>query len=325
MLSVLSRRSLILAAAVAALGAAPAAAQKISDRTITIVVPFTPGSGPDVLARIAAEELRARWGQTVIVDNKPGASGNIGAASAARAAPDGHTLVLSVNTFLMNAALSKNLAYDPVKSFDPIVEIATGALALAVHRSVPVNSAKDLIAAAKAKPDEIAYASPGRGTPHHMAMELFKLNTGAPLRHIPYSGTGPAVNDFVAGTVQAMFIPVHVGLAQAQAGNIRLLALGSDKRSPLAPDVPTLAEQGIEGVEVDLWYALSAPAGTPKELIQRFNATMNEVLQTPRVRELLEKQGLQATGGTPDALAALIARDLPRWQRVVNEGKITAE
>ncbi|MGL4634504.1 MAG: Bug family tripartite tricarboxylate transporter substrate binding protein [Beijerinckiaceae bacterium] len=319
----LTRRALTFGAA--ATLATPALAQKLSDRPITIIVPFSPGSGPDVLARLAAEELRARWNQSVVVDNRVGASGTLGAAAASRATPDGHTLLLSVNTMLMNAALSRNLQFDPVAGFAPIVELAKGSLALAVHSGQPFTSARALVAASTAKPDDIRYASPGRGTPHHLAMELFKLRTGAKLAHIPYSGTGPAVNDFIGGHVQAMFIPIHVGLTHAKAGTIRLLAVGGDKRTPLAPDVPTLAEQGIVDAEVDLWYGLSAPAGTPADIIARFNAVMNEALADARVRKLLEGQGLEAMGGTSQAFAALIAKDLPRWVSIVQGAGITAE
>ncbi len=318
-------RRMILAGLAAPLLAAGAAAQKLSDRAITIIVPFSPGSGPDILARIAADELRQRWNQPVIVDNKPGASGNIGAGAASRAAPDGHTILLSVNTFLMTAALQKTLPYDPVKSFDPVIELAAGSLALAVHAAVPLADTKAFIAAAKSKPDEMVYSSPGRGTPHHMAMELFKLRTGAGLRHIPYSGTAGAVNDLIAGHVQAMFIPIHVGLQHAQAGKLRLLAIGSAKRSPLAPEVPTLAEQGIDGLDVDLWYGISAPAGTPRAVIDQYNAALNEILASARVRALLQNQGLEPRGGTAQNLVDLIARDQPRWVEVVKSAGIPLE
>src|SRR5215204_4447551 len=249
------------AAALAALAlvlAAPALAQKLSDRPIFIVVPFTPGTGIDVLARIVGEELRQRWNQPVVIENKPGASGNIGTQAASRAEPDGHTVMMTVNTFVMNASLFKSLPYDPVRSFEPIVEVATGAVALAVHPSVAAKSVKELIAQAKAKPGDITYASPGRGTPQHLAMELFKLTAGVDLKHVPYTGSAGAVKDLVGGHVKAMFIPVHTVLPLAENGQVRLLALGSERRSALAPKVPTLAEEGVAGFEVDLWYALSA-------------------------------------------------------------------
>jgi tripartite-type tricarboxylate transporter receptor subunit TctC len=321
MFKALCHRAMLYAAFAVFFVTPPAIAQKLSDRTITIVVPFTAASGPDILARIVSDEIKARWNQAVIVDNKPGASGNIGAAHAARATPDGHTLVLSVNTFLMNAALYKALPYDPVKDFEPIIELAKGSLALAVHPSVSANTTREFIDLAKANPNKIAYSSPGRGTPHHMAMELFKLQTGAPLHHVPYSGTAGAVNDLLAGHVQAMFIPIHLALEQARAGKLKLLALGSNKRSTTAPDLQTLEEQGISGVEVDLWYALSAPANTPKDIVTRFNA----ILADGKIKVQFEKQGLATVGGTSQSLADLIGRDAPRWQRVVKEANISLD
>lgn len=319
-----TRRVLLSGMAVLALSPA-ARAQKLSDRTVTIIVPFTAGSGPDILARLAAEELRARWGQTVIVDNRPGASGTIGARAVNIAPPDGHTLMLWVNTLLMNAAMARNLSFDAIRGFAPIIDMADGVLALAVHSSVDVKNVQELIAATKARPNAIRYASPGRGTPHHFATELFKLQTGAMMDHIPYTGTAGAVNDFVAGHIQAMFIPVHVGLSQARAGRIRLLAVSSPKRTPLASDVPTLAEQGVSGAEVNLGYGLSAPPGTPPEIIQRYNAVINEALRDARVVKLLEGQGLSPVGGTPDSFAKRIDDEAPRWVTVVKAAGITAD
>jgi tripartite-type tricarboxylate transporter receptor subunit TctC len=316
----LTRRALGLGGA--ALLAAPASAQRLSDRPLTIVVPFTAGSGPDLLARLAGEEIGKRWGQTVVVDNRPGASGNIGAGVASRAARDGHTLLLYVNTVLMTAAMSKKLPFDPIKDFQPIIEIARGSLALVVHKSVEVSDVKSLVAAVKAKPDDMTYASPGRATPHHLAMELFMLRTGTKLRHIPFTGTAGAVTAVVGGHVQSMFIPIHVGLTHAQDGSIKILGVGSNARSPQAPNVPTLVEQGIADTEVDLWYGLSAPAGTPADIVARLNTVMNEALADPKVREILDKQGLSAVGGTTQAFADLIAKDLPRWRDVVQSGGI---
>ncbi len=242
----IGRGLLAVAMAVFASAATPAQAQRLSDRPITIVVPFTPGTGIDILARTIGEEIRARWNQPVVVDNKAGASGNIGTQVAARAAPDGHTLLMTVNTFVMNAGLFKNLPYDPVKSFAPIIEVATGAVALAVHPSVPADSARAFIDYAKGRPGQINYASPGLGTPQHLAMELFKLTTKVNLAHIPYRGSSGAVTDLAAGHVSAMFLPVHTALPLAQDKQIRILAVvGSNERSPVAPDVPTLAEQGL--------------------------------------------------------------------------------
>ncbi len=272
-----------------------------------------------------AKELRQRWNQPVIVENKPGASGNIGTQAAARANPDGLTLLVTVNTFVMNASLFQSIPYDPEKSFEPIAEIATGVLALVVHPSLNVSTFPELIALARSKPGEINYASPGRGTPQHLAMELLKLTAQIDMQHIPYPGSAGAIKDLAGGHVSAMFIPVHTALPLAEAGQIRILAVGSQNRAQRAPQVPTLAELGVTGFDVDLWYAVLAPAGTPKAIIDRYNAVFNEILAEPGVRDILDKQGLQAEGGKPDRLAKLIARDLPRWAKVVKDAKISAE
>jgi tripartite-type tricarboxylate transporter receptor subunit TctC len=323
----MARRDFFAALGATAFGAAacPIWAQGLSERPIFIVVPFTAGTGIDILARTFGEELRQRWNQPVVIENRPGASGNIGTAAAARAAPDGHTLMMTVNTFVMNASLFKQLAYDPEKDFEPIAEVATGALALVVHKSVQAMSARELIAAAKAKPGQIDYASPGRGTPQHLAMELFKLSAGIDLTHVPHSGSAPAVQNLLGGHVRAMFLPVHTVLPLAEEGQVRILALGSERRSPLAPGVPTLAEEGIAGFDVDLWYGLLAPAATPAEIIARYNTAVNEILAIPRVKQALEKQGLVPRGGGPERLRELIARDKPRWAKVVHDAKLAAQ
>ncbi|MBN8988709.1 MAG: tripartite tricarboxylate transporter substrate binding protein [Rhizobiales bacterium] len=320
-----SRRTVL---AMLAAGLAPlkqAVAQGPSQQTIRLNVPFSAGTGPDLLARILSEELRQRWNQPVIVENKPGASGNIGTQAAARANPDGLTLLVTVNTFVMNASLFQSIPYDPEKSFEPIAEIATGVLALVVHPSLNVTTFPELIALARSKPGEINYASPGRGTPQHLAMELLKLTAQIEMQHIPYPGSAGAIKDLAGGHVSAMFIPVHTALPLAEAGQIRILAVGSQNRAQRAPQVPTLAELGVTGFDVDLWYGVLAPAGTPKATIDRYNAVFNEILAEPGVRDILDKQGLLAEGGPPERLAGLIARDLPRWAKVVKDAKITSE
>lgn len=320
----IDRRTLVLAGA-CCLIAPSTQAQRLSERTITIVVPFTPGTGIDILARLLGEQIQKRWEQTVIIENKPGASGNIGSQQAARAEPDGHTLLMTVNTFVMNAGLFKSLPYDPQKSFAPIIEVATGSLALVVHPSLAAATVGEFVAYAKARPDEINYASPGRGTPQHLAMELLKLSAGISLRHVPYSGSAGAVRDLVGGHVNAMFLPLHTALPLVADKQIRLLAVGSAARSAQAPDVPTLAEQGVSGFDVDLWYGLLAPAGTSPEIVARYNGVLNEILAQASVREVLAKQGMEVKGGPPARLAELIANDQPRWSKVVRDAGITPE
>jgi tripartite-type tricarboxylate transporter receptor subunit TctC len=318
-----SRRTMLamLAAAVAPIGQSLAQSQQ----TIHLNVPFTAGTGPDLLARLLGEELRQRWNQPVIVENKPGASGNIGTQAASRAAPDGQTLLVTVNTFVMNASLYRQVPYDPETSFVPIVEIATGVLALVVHPSLNVTTFAELLALARAKPGEINYASPGRGTPQHLAMELLKLTAQVNLTHIPYAGSAGAVKDLAGGHVSAMFLPVHTALPLVESGNIRILAVGSQRRAHQAPQVPTLAELGVTDFDVDLWYAVLAPAGTAKEIVERYNAAFNEILAQPAIRAALDKQGLVAQGGPPDRLAKLIAKDRARWAKVVKDAEISAE
>jgi tripartite-type tricarboxylate transporter receptor subunit TctC len=318
-----TRRTMLAVLAAAVLPAGPGFAQ--AQPTIHLFVPFTAGTGPDLLARLLGEELRQRWNQPVIVENKPGASGNIGTLAAARAAPDGQTLLVTVNTFVMNASLYRAIPYDPELSFVPIVEVATGVLALVVHPSLNVASFAEFLAAARAKPGEINYASPGRGTPQHLAMELLKLTARVDLTHIPYAGSAGAIKDLAGGHVSAMFLPVHTALPLVESGNIRVLAVGSEKRAHQAPQVPTLAELGVTGFDVDLWYAVLAPAGTPKEVVARYNAVFNDILAQPGIRAALDRQGLIAQGGPPERLTELIARDRPRWAKVVKDADISAE
>ena len=320
-----SRRTVLGILASTLASVTPGLAQESSQQNIRLNVPFSPGTGPDLLARILGEELRQRWNQPVIVENKPGASGNIGTQAAARAAPDGLTLLVTVNTFVMNASLYRNIPYDPEKSFEPIVEIATGALALVVHPSLNVGTLPELLTLARSKPGEINYASPGRGTPQHLAMELFKLTAKIDLMHIPYPGSAGAVKDLLGGFVSAMFLPIHTALPLAEAGQIRILAVGSEARAPQAANVPTLAELGVADFDVDLWYGVLAPAGTPKAIIDRYNTEFNAILEQPGIRAVLGKQGLIAQGGPPERLATLIAKDRLRWAKVVKDAAITSD
>jgi tripartite-type tricarboxylate transporter receptor subunit TctC len=320
----LSRRMMLGILAMALSPMMPSLALGQSQQTIRLNVPFSAGTGPDLLARILGEELRQRWNQPVIVENKPGASGNIGTQAAARAAPDGQTLLVTVNTFVMNASLYRSIPYDPETSFVPIAEIATGVLALVVHPSLNVSTFSELIALARSKPGDINYASPGRGTPQHLAMELLKLTAQINLTHVPYAGSAGAVKDVAGGHVSVMFLPIHTALPLAETGQIRILAVGSQAPAQQA-QVPTLAELGVTDFDVDLWYAVLAPAGTPKEIVDRYNAVFNEILAQPSVRAVLDRQGLIARGGPSERLAELIARDRLRWAKVVKDAGITSE
>lgn len=322
----LSRRNLITATVASfALSSLPAGAQSLLQRPVKIVVPFSPGTGMDSLARIVSQQLQQRSGQPVVVENRVGASGNIGSQVVATSAPDGYTLMVTANTFVMTPPLYKNVPYDVVKDFAPVGMMALGQLVLVTHPSVKATNLKEFVALAKAQPGKIDYASPGNGTPQHLAMESFKLATGININHIPYKGSGGAVQDLLGGTVGAMIMPVHTALPFLADNRIRVLGLTGAERSAMAPQIPTLAEQGVSGFEVDLWYGMYAPAKTPPDMVKHLNAEVNQILADPSVRELIQKQGMVVKTGAPDALAQLTAKDLARWTKVIEDAKIQPE
>jgi tripartite-type tricarboxylate transporter receptor subunit TctC len=301
------------------------AAAQVAGRPITIIVPYTPGTGIDILARALGGELAKLRGQPVVVDNKPGASGNIGTQVAARAAPDGQTLLMIAKTFVTNVSVFKNVPYDPVTSFVPVVKLATGSIVLAVHPSVPADSVPAFVQYVKARPGAVNYGSPGFATPHHLAMELFKHATQTNLVHIPYKGTSGVMSDLVGNHVSAMFVPTHVALPLAADKQIHILGVASAERVAAAPDVPTLNEQGVTGFEVDIWFGLLAPAGTPADVVARYNAAVNAFLRSPAIVDTLAKQGLITAGGPPEVLRDLIATDMAKWHKLIQQAGITAE
>src|SRR5262245_46978420 len=282
------------------------AQSRYPDRPIKIIVPFTPGTGIDILARTLGQRMGEDWNVGVVVDNRPGASGNIGTEAAAKSPPDGYTLLMTANTIVLNRSLFKSIPYDPVKDFVPVAPLAIGRLALVTHPSVNVRTVRELIAYAKANPGKLFYGSPGNGTPHHLAMELFKSSTGVDIVHVPYKGTGPAVQDLLGGQIGVMFLPVHVALPQVESGKLTMLAAGGTRRSSATPNVPSLAEAaGVRDVDTDIWYGLYAPAQTPPDIVAKLNAEVNGLLRKAEVADALAKQGLQPTGGTAEALAEL--------------------
>ena len=302
-----------------------APAQSLSNRPITIIVPYSPGTGPDVMARIVGEELQKRWNQAVVIDNRPGATGNIGTQIAARATPDGHTLLMTSNPFTTNVSLFRYLPYDPIKGFVPIVDVGAGALALCVHPAVPATNAKEFVDYAKLHQGELNYGSPGVGGPHHLAMELFKQIAKIDIKHVPYRGSAGATQDIVGGHVAGGFLSLSIAAPLARSGALRILGVASKARARTAPELPTLAEQGIVGFEAELWIGLLAPAGTPHEIIERYSAVINELVRDPHVVELAAGQGVVTRGGTPEQLAEFLVHDIATWQRVVNEAGIKAE
>lgn len=303
----------------------PAMALAYPSRPIVFVVPFSPGTGQDMIARILAQKFAERWGQGGAVDNKAGASGNIGTEIAAKAAPDGHTLLVTATSFVTNAAVNSNLRYDPVKSFVPISLVAMGTMSLVVSTNTPVQSVKEFVSLAKANPGELNYASSGNGTPQHLTMELFKLDSGIVVTHIPYKGTAPAITDVSGGRVNAFFLPVHTALPYVQQGRMRMLAVLARERTQVLPNVPTMSEAGYPNVQVENWYGVLAPAGTPREIVVKLNTEINAFLAAPEVRQILAKQGLTLVGGAPSLLADMIESELKHWPRVVSAAGIKAD
>jgi len=292
---------------------------------LRLMVPFTPGTGIDLIARTLGPKLAERLNRPVVVENRVGASGNIGTEVVVRAAPDGSTLLVSVNTLVMNRSLYPQLSFDPVHDLEPISQTSWGQLLLVTHPNSGLRSATELAQTARRQPGKINYASPGVGTPHHLAMELLKNTARIFLTHIPYRGTGPAVTDLLGGQVDAMFLPIHVALPHLRSGRLTALAIGSNKRHPLLPELPTVAEQQLGDVNVDMWFGIFAPKGTPTEMIQLFNREINQLLTGDDVKKAFLSQGMDPRGSTPQEFAQLVRRDAERWARVVKEQGIRAE
>ena len=320
-------KSAVVAAAVTAIAATGLAQAQSSapfpSKTVTLVVPFNPGSGSDIIARLMVPKLAARWGQSVIIDNKPGASGNIGAAQVATAAPDGHTLLMAINSFTMTPALYKNLPFNPVADFAPVAKLAEAGYAFAVHPSVPAKDMASMMALIKSSNGKISYASPGNGTPQHLAMELFKLQYGLDVLHVPYKGIQGALTDLAGGQVQMMVATVHSLRPLAEAGRIKEIATSGVVRNPLAPNIPTFKEQGIDVMDsVDAWYAVIAPGKTPPDVVARINKDFIELINQDDMKAALTMQGLTIRTSTPAQLTALVKSDMARWQKVVTDAKI---
>ncbi|MEP7182332.1 MAG: tripartite tricarboxylate transporter substrate binding protein [Betaproteobacteria bacterium] len=322
-MNTLTRNALALVAAFAVTAvAAPAHAQAPAYPTkpIRLVVPFPPGGATDLLARDVGQKLTEAWGQQVIVDNRPGAGGNIGTELVAKAAPDGYTLEMgTVGTHAINASLYSKLPYDHVKDFVPVILVAGVPNVLVVNPSVPANTVAELIAYAKANPGKLNFASSGSGTSIHLSGELFKVMAGVQMTHIPYKGSAPAVQDLIGGQVQLMFDNLPPSLPQIKAGKLRALAVTSATRAPALPDVPTIAEAGLPGFEASSWFGVLAPAGTPPAIIAKLNAEIAKWLATPEAKEKLSRQGANAAGGTPEDFAKHITVETAKWAKVVKE------
>lgn len=324
----LRRRRAAIAAALAALlasaaGFAPAAT--FPDRPVKIVVGFAPGGANDILARLIGKELSAMWGQPVVVENKPGANGAIAFQQVAKAPPDGYTLALgTAGPTTMNQALQK-LPFDAIKDFTPIVNLIDAPHALAVNAKLPVNTLQEFVALAKKSSPPMTYSSPGIGNSGHFAMELLKQQTGAELLHIAYKGAAPALNDLIAGHVQAYFTSAAALLPHVGAGTIKVLAITGDQRVPLLPNVPTMAQAGFTNFEFPVYGGLLGPAGMPPDVVQKINADANKALQSPAFLESLRQNAMVPLGGSSKQFADFLTADLERWRKVVTVGKIRPE
>ncbi|MGJ7582242.1 Bug family tripartite tricarboxylate transporter substrate binding protein [Variovorax sp. RHLX14] len=313
------RRTLIASLAALAGGAALAQPQTTyPDQPIRWVVPYPAGGGTDVLARAVGEAMRESLGQQIVVDNRPGASTNIGAQIVATARPDGYTVISADNALLaFNEFLFGKLPFDPTTDFTYIGGISRFPLALVVHPSVPVKTVAEFVAFAKANPGKLNYASSGNGSPHHLAMELFKSRTGIFVTHIPYRGAAPAMQDVMGGQVQCMFLDLAAGLSVVQSGKVRALGIGSARRAPALPELPTLAEAGVPNAEVFAFQGLLGPAKLPASIVQRLNAELNKALATPAVMKRMNDFGMESLAGTPEQFRMLARVEAGRWGPVI--------
>jgi tripartite-type tricarboxylate transporter receptor subunit TctC len=315
------RALLALTASALAIGAQ---AQAWPTQSVRIIVPFTAGTGMDTIARAVGPRLSERLGQPVVIVNQPGASGNIGADAVAKAT-DGHTLLMGANTMLMASQMYKSVPFNPVKDFAPISMAAYGTLMLVANPKTGIKSMAELIAQAKARPGGISFGSPGVGTPHHMAMELFKVQTNLFMLHVPYRGTAGYTQDLLAGELNVGFLPVHIAQGFVRDGKLNALAVGSAKRHPVAPAVATFEEQGVKGVEVDLWYAFFAPAKMPAPVVARLNTEIASIVRSNEVKDLLGRAGMDASASTVDELIQITQKDYPRWGAVIKRNGLSAE
>ncbi len=295
-------------------------------KPIRMVVPFTPGGSTDILARAIGIELTKAWGQPVVIENVPGAGGSIGADKVAKSAADGYTLLMGhIGTLAVNPSLYPALPYDPVKSFAPVAWVARVPNVLVVHPSVKATNVKELVALAKSRPGQLNYGSGGNGSAANLATEYFKLQTGTSLLHIPYKGTAPAVTDLVGGQIQVLFTGAPAVLPFVKSGQLRALAVSSPTRLEALPDLPPVADSGYKDFEADQWYGVVAPAGTPREIITRLNAQINQSLNSTELKTRLTHEGAIATPTTPEAYGQLIVREIARWRPVIQSGRVKAD
>jgi len=304
---------------------AQAQAQGYPSRPVRVVVPFAPGGPNDIIVRLVAQKLAESMGQPFLVENRAGAGGNIGTDYVAKSAPDGYTLLsVGPGSLIINPLMGK-VAYDTQRDFAPVTLMARAPNALVAHPSLPARSVKELIALARAQPGAINYGSGGNGSTPHLSAALFAAMAGVTLTHVPYKGTAPATADLVGGQVQIAFLGIPAVLPHAKSGKLRVLAVTGLRRSPELPDVPTVDESGVPGYEVNPWYGLLAPAGTPREIVARLAADTTQIVRTADMRETLAAQGAEAAGGTPEEYSAVIRADAATWARVIEHAGLRGD
>lgn len=301
------------------------AAAGFPGKPLRIVVPYPPGGGLDFMARLLAGPLNERWGQPIIIDNRPGASGMVGTQIVARSVADGYTLVMVSTTHVISPWIYKTMPYDPIKSFTVVSKLVDSAYVLLANPKLPANNVKDLITLAKAAPDTIHYASSGNGSSQHLMGGMFVSMTGAKLVHVPYKGSSGAVSDLVAGVVETSFAGVPNALAQVPSGRLKALAVTTAKRIPQLPDVPTMQEAGVPGYEASVWLALLAPAGTPRDIVTRLNSEIAKLMAAPDTKKALSDAGVEVAPSTPEAMANYMVGEMERWGKVVKEAGIKME
>lgn len=312
--------------ALLALVSGAALAQSFPDHPVRIIVGYPPGGGTDLVARLIQQPLATRWGQPVVIDNRPGANAIIATEAVAKAKPDGYTLLMAYATELaLNPVTERKLPYDPARDFAPILQLASAPLVLAVNPSLPAKDVKELVALAKAKPGTLSYSSSGSGSVHHFAGELFKLQTGTDILHVPYKGSGPATADAVSGQVQITYASAASVLRFVQAGRLRALAVTAKKRSPQMADVPSMTEAGLADFELTSWYGLLAPAGTPPAVIAKIGADAQAALSALEMQKSFAAQGLDPAGGSPQAFGEFIRAESAKFARIAKAGNIRAE
>jgi tripartite-type tricarboxylate transporter receptor subunit TctC len=317
--------ALLLHAAVFVLAQSAACAQSYPEKTVVMVAPFPAGGSVDLVARAVAQQMSDAWKQPVIVSNRPGASGNIGAEQVVRAPPDGYTLLMGTTALASSPAVYPRLGYDVMRDLAPVSLVVTMTNVLVVHPSIPARSVKELLALARSRPGTLNSASAGVGSSNHLALVLFNMLSGANVGHVPYKGAAPAVADVMGGHVAMTFVPIAAALPPVRAAKLRPLGVTAAKRSPELPDVPTIAEAGVPGYEATGWNALLAPRATPREVVMKVNATLIEALSAPKVREILTASGAEAAGTSPETLARFLQAEIAKWGKVVKAAGVKAD